>query len=479
MRCSAVLYLVGAMLYTSCSFAVDVPREKFPIEDYAQTVSNYISPNDPNYTKNLLTPEAQAARLKLFYRHYYDSSSNGLSPWSEAMVNAVLPHIKQVETGVLNEFREPNHYAENFRVHTKTWWPKLQENSNLNTLDTAVFQAENRAIVVSNTMARALPDAAPDFLDAKIPGEGFPFDNLQVSSLWVGTPLYVMSTSKDKAWSLVLTPDAYFAWVKSSDIAYTSPEFILHWQKAAEKQLGAITKTAASVLSTAGHFQFSTYIGAVFPLISDTGADASILIPVKNMQQQARVKRAVISHDAITKMPFAATPEHMAGLIKALQDRPYGWGGAFFLNDCSQEMKSLFTPFGIWLPRNSGMQQAFNQTTDLSSSTPDARLSIVKSDAHPLMTLIYVKGHILLYVGNAEVNHETVPMSYQNVWGNFTTDNKTRYVIGGSVFLPLLKQYPQNSAIYGQINKPKLKLVHLDKPAVDEGSPQAFAEQFI
>jgi hypothetical protein len=93
-------------------------------------------------------------------------------------------------------------------------------------LSSSEFKEEYRAISVRNTHARALPDSAPDFFHASIPGQGFPFDNLQESAIWTGTPLYVFSVSKDKAWSLVLTPDSYFAWVKSDDIAYASPGFI-------------------------------------------------------------------------------------------------------------------------------------------------------------------------------------------------------------------------------------------------------------
>ena len=29
---------------------------------------------------------------------------------------------------------------------------------------------------------------------------------------------------------------------------------------------------------------------------------------------------------------------------------PYGWGGMYFYNNCSAELKSLFTPFGFGYP---------------------------------------------------------------------------------------------------------------------------------
>jgi cell wall-associated NlpC family hydrolase len=478
MRLPQVVYLACSLIYSSISFGMNIPREQFPIENYTQQTHQYISPEQANYQQNLLTPKAQASRLKQFYQHYYASDANGLSPWSAALVNAVLPKIKKEEQGILNNFNQPGHYAENFKAHEKSWWPKLQKNANLDGLAHAVFHTNNRAIIINNTAARALPEAAPDFLDARIPGEGFPFDTLQVASLWVGTPVYVLNTSKDKAWLLVLTPDAYFAWVKSTDTAYASPSFIQQWQQAAKNKLAAITKTKVSVLDTEKNFEFSAYIGAVFPLITRNTQQTSILIPIKNAKHQAEIKQAVISSASIAPMPLRATPERMASMIQELQHRAYGWGGAFFLNDCSQEMKSLFTPFGIWLPRNSGMQQQLNPSMDLSRYTVDERLALLKTKGHGLMTLIYKKGHIMLYVGNKTINNQLEAITYQNIWGLSPENKAMRYVVGESVFLPMLKQFPENTAINSQANAPVFKMVYLDRLSKTEPSPQAFADSF-
>lgn len=46
----------------------------------------------------------------------------------------------------------------------------------------------------------------------------------------------------------------------------------------------------------------------------------------------------------------------------------------YFYNDCTAELKNLFTPFGIWLPRNSGAQAEFIKenfyAVDMSAATP-------------------------------------------------------------------------------------------------------------
>jgi hypothetical protein len=128
------------MLYSSLSLAVDIRREQFPIEAYAQDINTYISPDNPKYNQNILTPQNQALRLKQSYNHYYSSDSSGLSPWSESMVNAISPQLKTTEIALLNTFNNQTqdnahqHYAENFRKHDAVWWHAIQKKSKFRAL---------------------------------------------------------------------------------------------------------------------------------------------------------------------------------------------------------------------------------------------------------------------------------------------------------------------------------------------------------
>lgn len=464
----------------SVSFAMEVPVYDFSIKAYTQNINEHLPPDSEDYSSALLKPDYQALQLQQFFNHYYTSDSNGLSPWSEQMVKSLLPLVKKIELQIVDEFDNQNkaaaerHYAENFKEHDEAWLGKIKQNMNLDILDTNEFNEKNRGIATSNTFARALPDGAPDFFHASLPGQGFPFDNLQESVIWSGTPLYVFSVSQDKAWSLVLTPDAYFAWVKSSDIAYASTGFIHKWQTAAQKGLMAITETETSVFDNQEHFQFKSYIGAVFPLFKRDEQTASIFIPVKNEHQQAVIKVGVVRKQAVSLMPLVVSKKNMAKILEQLQNRPYGWGGAFFFNDCSQEMKSIFTPFGIWLPRNSAQQTKFNSTLDLSKNSMDERINILKAKGHPLMTLIYVGGHVMLYMGNREGE----AMTYQNLWGLAPANRDKRYIVGQSLFLPLLKYYEENPDIGSLANKSAFKLVYLDELHTKKTTPQGFTKYF-
>ena len=165
------------------------------------------------------------------------------------------------------------------------------------------------------------------------------------------------------------------------------------------------------------------------------------------------IKTGLINTAASNIMPLTASPQNLVNIINQLKNRPYGWGGAFFFNDCSQEIKSIFTPFGIWLPRNSAQQAQLSSTRDLSKNNVDERLHLLKETGHPLMTIIYIGGHVMLYVGNTDIDNKAVAITYQNVWGMAPECRDKRYVIGQSLFFPLLKNYSENSDVSSLADK--------------------------
>ncbi|MBP9774742.1 MAG: SH3 domain-containing protein [Legionellaceae bacterium] len=479
-----VISCICILIWSLDLLAMDVPIYDYPL-NYSQTVSDYLPSNASDYSTPMLTPEYQKQQLKDFYNHYFSSTPQGLSPWSEQMVAAILPFIRQFELTILEAFNNQNkpfdkrHYAENFQQKNIEWINSIQQNINLDTIDTHGFQQQNRAIAINNTSARELPDDAPDFFHTSIPGQGFPFDNLQSSAIWAGTSLYVLSITNDKAWSLVLTPDAYFAWVKSQDIAYTSQSFIKQWQNHAKESIVAITKTGVGILNDKSQFQFTGYIGAVFPLATKQEEQLSILIPVKNAHGRANIKTGIVKNSDAVEMPLPMSKKNMASILKQLQNRPYGWGGVFFHNDCSLEMKSIFTPFGIWLPRNSAQQGKLSTSVDLSSGSIDERLEYLQSQGHPMLTLIYIGGHVMLYVGNHDTeNGLNTIITYQNVWGLSPKSKDRRYVIGRSVFFPLLKSYSEIPDVVSLAEKANFKLAYLDD-LHETHSPQTFVQRYF
>lgn len=452
------------------------PLNLFPIEHYDQSISHWLNPHAPDYQQSLLSPAIQQQRMAQFIAHYVGNQS----PWDALTVTKRLQAAppndfkSDVETSLRmfsNDHKPTDEigYGENFRPYPPTWIAAIAANIDLKQLDHLSYEPDQRGITVANCAARILPTQDPHFYSADIAGQGYPFDNLQLSSLWVATPVYIVSESRDHAWLLVLTAD-YSAWVPAQDIARVDDAFVARWTQTTNQQLMAITKTHTTLVDVHQKYLFTAYVGTVLPATEAHGKK-QLLVPVMNANHQAEIQLAMMANGDAVSMPLSASPQHFAQIIGTLKGRPYGWGGYLFLNDCSQELKSLFTPFGIWLPRHSSAQLEAGHQTDLSSLTPEARLQTLLRTGKPLLTLIYVGGHVMLYVGayaNSAEPGTPMALTYQDAWGLKPHPPTRRAVIGEAVFFPLLLHYPEDATLVSQAAQPYFQLSDLSEMSVEK-----------
>ncbi|WP_223218610.1 C40 family peptidase, partial [Paraburkholderia phenoliruptrix] len=193
-------------------------------------------------------------------------------------------------------------------------------------------------------------------------------------------------------------------------------------------------------------------------------APRTVLVPARDAEGEALIRTAELDDTQIVPMPLAATPRHLATLMKALIGRPYGWGNSGLYNDCSSELQSIFAVFGVWLPRHSSTQMSAGRMVDLSASTPAQRLDYLAQHGAPLRTLIYIGGHVMLYIGNTTRDGVVVPVVYQDVWGLRPPDSSRRAVIGGSVILPLLVRIPEDATLQSLAGTPTFQISILGAP---------------
>ncbi|OAI48409.1 hypothetical protein AYO45_05015 [Gammaproteobacteria bacterium SCGC AG-212-F23] len=459
-------YLLAALIIVVVCFYFFYPEKKeirsiFPLEHYSQTISDWIKPTDKNYDIPLLAKEQQKTAMDHFYQRFMGE----LSPWSETHIKKIIDdNILKSQEELIHLFSNKNkpeneiNYAENDRPYSDVWLNAITENMNLSQLQHLKYQANQRAMMVNNADARSLPTMDPAFYSEKIPGQGYPFDNLQVSAVWAGTPVYVLGETRDHAWKLIITPD-FVAWVKAETLVMADKHFIQQWQSAGKKQLTAINKTNTSMVDARGNFYFSAYVGSVFPAVNAS----TLLIPIVSNHHAAI---AIIKTENATLMPQTITPHHIADIMSILIGRPYGWGNSYFYNDCSAELKNLYTPFGIWLPRSSVDQIRAGHVINLDTLSTKERLNYLKEHGHPLMTLVYIGEHIFLYVGtianpNSE-KHEAVLLSYQNVWGLKPHPPTRRAIIGQAVLFPLLETYPEDKTLASFAARKEFQVIFLD-----------------
>lgn len=470
-RCLSIL-LIG-IFFTFSPFLWAENKEiisLFPMNNYNQTLNSWIKPSAADDDKSLLTAKSQVKQLDLFYAHYYGK----FSPWNANYIKHIIkPHssinnIKSIEQSLINQYSNRNKskkligYGENFIPHSTAWIDAIQTNINFSQFKHLTYKTKQRAITIDNLYVRALPTDDVHFYHYKYAGQGFPFDNLQMSSIWAGTPVYIVAETRDRAWDLIITPDV-IGWVKSKGVARTSHQFIKTWLRASKNKMAAITRTQTMIIDNNNQFLFTAYVGAVFPATKHL-TKIRLLVPVANTNQQAVIKHALLKSSQATIMPLTATPRHFAKIMHTLIDRPYGWGGIFFYNDCSSELKSLFTPFGIWLPRNSSEQASVGKVVDLSSVGQTQRINYLIQHGRKFMTLVYIDNHIMLYIGNypnPHRSHVKMAMTYQNIWGLKPNPATRRAIIGKSVLLPLLSHYPEDRSLASLASRKHFKIVYL------------------
>ena len=96
----------------------------------------------------------------------------------------------------------------------------------------------------------------------------------------------------------------------------------------------------------------------------------------------------------------------------------------------------LFVPFGFYLPRNSASQAGAGGAIPLMGLTNEQKEQTILSQGVPFGSLVWMKGHILVYVGQWKGR----PVVYHDMWGlrTFTnTGRDGRLVIGRAVVTTL------------------------------------------
>ena len=474
----------------------------FPIANYDQNVDHWLEPDNPGYDRPFLSPADQQAHFSALYARYFGTGTSAPSPWNSAYVAMRVYRQQGADIVALQQRRIDKFdntgksgaalgYGENFRPHDKAWIDAIAQNMDVGQFtQKAVYQPERRAIATGNLMVRELPTTDPSFYDHHLAGEGYPFDNLQISAVRPGTPLYVLGSSVDGAWRYVQTPDVQ-GWVRTEGVGLTDDAFVDTWRAATAKSLGAVIVASAPVRDSRGVFRFDAPAGTLLPLAPDNAmrlapqankpaseaasatAARKLLVPARDVDGHAIIRTAQLSDAQIAPTPLAATPRHLAMLMKTLIGRPYGWGNSGLYNDCSSELQSIFAAFGVWLPRHSSTQMSAGRMIDLSASTPAQRLDYLAQHGEPLRTLIYIGGHVMLYIGNTTRNGMAVPVVYQDVWGLRPADNSRRAVIGGSVILPLFEHIPEDATLQSLAATPTFQISILGAPAGSAAPPSA------
>ncbi len=409
-----VLFFVLLFFISSCSYKYPYPT----IKDERELKQNALAYVNPKQANKIL--------INLEYQKLIDQKFNEkfLKPWTRKKAGY---RKKDISWG-FRLYKNREIYGENKRKISKGWVKKLKKNADLDNYP----NFNKKGITVVNSDLRVLPTHKPVFYSFELAGEGFPFDYMQNSAIYAGTPVFISHVSKDGEWFLVEAPFAA-GWVPAKDIAIVDEEFIENYKR--EKYI-AFVKDEISVFDEEGIFRFKGKIGSIYPLTSEDEENYNIYIPVKDTDGTAVLKFGIVPKETAVVKPMPITEINIAKIINELLNQPYGWGGLYRNRDCSATLKDLFTPFGIWLPRNSTAQAKAGVFVSFKGLSISQKENLIAESGFPFMTLLWMRGHIMLYIGKKENDL----LIFHNFWGIKTKSfwgKEGRFVVGKAVITTL------------------------------------------
>jgi hypothetical protein len=417
-----------AFLLNACSFSYHSSQKIDDLKILPQNIEAYLD------NLEIRDETYQLASLEAYKANYF-------IPWHENSMRTSL----QDAQWAYRIFSEKNSYGENLLPLSQNYFKKIKQKSNFEEYATL----NKKAITIVHTDIRAFPTRKPLFLNPKKAGEGFPFDYLQNSSIAPNKPLFVSHYSKDKEWVFVESSFAY-GWLPLRDIAFISQ---VSAQTYEQKAKIFVTHEGDPLYDENNNFLFRTQIGMLLSQAdaANTKKDKialSLFFAKQNRNAQAVV--SFIENEKISQGVLAFNQKNIRKIFHEVSQVKYGWGGLYKNRDCSSILRDFFAPFGLWLPRNSYQQSKVGKVISFKSLTDEQKIALIKQKAIPFETLLYKKGHILLYVGikDGEV------IVFHNAWGIKIQEQgrEGRFLIAKPIFSTLtvgknLKNYDKNASL--------------------------------
>jgi len=352
-------------------------------------------PQNPAYYARQLKPIPRSRQLS------YDREYNRIyfSPWNPGYR---IEEPKEELLWVIPFVRKKKIYDARKRAVSQSVIEGWIRNARMEKLGTVGA----RAISVRHTDLRALPTHTPAYRDPWKNTEGFPFDYFQNSELHPNVPLYLSHYSRDGKWAFVQAAHAN-GWVPTKDIALADDRFVKAfrtgryfitvrddlWLKNGKKRITLVKLSTIFPMDRSGRWL----------LAASRGRDGSALLQrvIPPSRKLADLK------------PLRFTPRNVAKVARELYGEPYGWGGKMMTRDCSATTRDFLGVFGIFLKRNSAKQAKAGKATLIRGIPKAKKKALILAKAKPFRSLLYVPGHITLYLGR----YRNEPVIMHTYWG--------------------------------------------------------------
>jgi len=348
-------------------------------------------PQDPSF----YAKEVTAMPLKKQLKYNRDYNLKYFYPWNLHNVKRTKMHFGwEIKMSI----KRPLYNIQGKRISAK----RIKEwidNANIQNLDSI----DVPAIAIKHTNLRALPTYSSFYITKK--GQYlFDFNYNQNSAVYPNTPLFISHFSQDRKWAYVIAPYS-FGWVDTASIAIATKNFIKEFKT---KDYGVAIKDNSQILEDGSSYTL-VKLGTIFPI-----KDNRYLIATKNKDGYAKIAPLDINDtNLIAKKPFRFNAQNVAKIAKEFVGEPYGWGGGFYCRDCSATTRDFFGVFGIFLSRNSASQAREGKRVRIPRGSYSKRKKFILKHAKAFRSLMYVPGHIVLYLGK----YKNEPVIMHTYWG--------------------------------------------------------------
>jgi hypothetical protein len=227
-----------------------------------------------------------------------------------------------------------------------------------------------------------------------------------------GTALIILHESKDGLWVYAEALSSS-GWFKKEKIVFCQAQEFK--DLLSNKHFAIIISGKADIFLDEGMTKYYDYarMGAKFVFNETSNPKIlEIILPAKAQDEKFFLQKAYIKREDASIGYLAYTPRNIIEQAFKLLGAPYGWGGAGGEQDCSSYIQEVFQTVGITLPRNSSAQgKSGVPLGTFTASEEKEKLAILKEEAIPAITILQLKGHVVLYLGMYENNpyviHET------------------------------------------------------------------------
>lgn len=289
-------------------------------------------------------------------------------------------------------------YSKDAKIIGKLFYREMEKQANVKVIPPEI--SVRYGFICNYADQRFLP--TEEIITQK-PGD-LAFDELQNSSLDIGVPLAILHESKDGLWVYAFSPTSS-GWIKKSSVVFCGSDDLKAFLE--KIPFVVVINAKADIFLNPGLTGYLDYVrmGAKFPFLGNLNSEtAKILIPAQTNEGKFIGRVAYLKKADVNLGYLSYTPRNIIQQAFKLLNAPYSWGGKGGEQDCSGFIQEVFSTVGVLLPRNSSEQSKTGKLLGsfAGKTENELKMRLLDERATAGITILQLKGHILLYLGMFE-----------------------------------------------------------------------------